>query len=211
MPAFKALPDPLPVPPEVPVSYLGSISQRVESNGALSYEQQSALLLDIKKCVRDADLSPLDVTVLLSGFRKRRDTLLSTAEEIDILLEKVASSERKAKEEADRKAKEEADRKAGQGVLAAEMIVEKQLLAKNESNQSSTVSSSGKENNQDDGSSSNRKKVIFFSIWIVFFIVTFIWVYSSDGDFTHSLIGSFSVSLFPAFLTYLFMGGLDDG
>ncbi len=122
--SFEPLPDPLPEPPAVPVSYVGTISQKIESSFNLSYEQQSVLLLDIKKCLRDSDVSETDAVVLLKEFRKRRDLLVSTAEEIDILLEKLERSEKeaeekeeeeeakKAEEAAELKAKQEVERKA---------------------------------------------------------------------------------------------------
>src|SRR5262245_25352259 len=47
------LPDPLPVPPDVPLSYLASLGRLVDGVAPLTYEQQSGLLIDLRKALRD--------------------------------------------------------------------------------------------------------------------------------------------------------------
>ncbi len=85
VPRPKPLPDPLPPPPEVPISYLGSLTQQVETTAALSYEQQSALVVDLRKSLRDPE-TVADGRKLLERLRKRRDLFATIAEEIEELL-----------------------------------------------------------------------------------------------------------------------------
>lgn len=85
IPPPQALPDPLPDPPPVPLSYLGGITEQLESDGTLSYEAQSALLLDLKRGLRDPETQD-DARTLLEKMRCRRDILSSIAEEVDELL-----------------------------------------------------------------------------------------------------------------------------
>lgn len=86
MPSATALPDPLPAPPDAPVSYLGSLTQKVDIAQDLNYEEQSALLLDLRRSLRTSE-SEADARVLLGRLRKRPDLLAKIAEEIDRLME----------------------------------------------------------------------------------------------------------------------------
>lgn len=85
VPPTEPLPDPLPPPPEAPISYLGSLTEQVETTSTLSYEEQSVLLVDLKRSLRDPE-SAGDARKLLERLRKRRDLLAAIAEEIDELL-----------------------------------------------------------------------------------------------------------------------------
>jgi hypothetical protein len=85
IPPAKPLPDPLPEPPAVPISYLGSLAQQIESTLSLDYSKQSTLLLDLKRGLRDRETFD-DVRNLLVELRKRPDLLASIAREIDELL-----------------------------------------------------------------------------------------------------------------------------
>lgn len=76
------LPDPLPAPPDVPLSYLGSLTEQVETAATLSYEQQSALVVDLKRSLRDPEATA-DARRLLARLRKRRDLFATIADEID--------------------------------------------------------------------------------------------------------------------------------
>ncbi|MFM9103633.1 MAG: toll/interleukin-1 receptor domain-containing protein, partial [Cyanobium sp.] len=72
LPVGVPLPDPLPPPPEVPLSYLSTLSQQVESPSTLSIEYQSRLVLELKTGLRDPASFP-DARELLSRQRDRRD------------------------------------------------------------------------------------------------------------------------------------------
>jgi hypothetical protein len=88
-------PEPLPPPPEVPASYLGTLAQRIDDPAALSYEAQSALLLDLRQAMRDAQ-SRADADLLLSRLRCRRDLLAAIAEEIDAMRERTQPPSRRS-------------------------------------------------------------------------------------------------------------------
>ena len=85
IPPPAALPDPLPTPPEAPISYLGNLAEQVSTSASISYEKQCAVLLDLRRGLRDPNTAT-DVKVLLNKFRKRNDLFATIAEEIDELL-----------------------------------------------------------------------------------------------------------------------------
>ncbi len=91
VPPTEPLPDPLPAPPEAPISYLGNFTKQIETTSTLSYEEQSALVVDLKRSLRDPETAD-DARTLLERLRKRRDLFAAMAEEIDELLD----SKRKA-------------------------------------------------------------------------------------------------------------------
>jgi hypothetical protein len=87
IPPAKSLPDPLPVPPEAPLSSLGDLVLLLESTNTMNFEEQSALLFKLKKHLLDpADYD--DSRKLLLSMRKRPDLLVSIADELDELLRK---------------------------------------------------------------------------------------------------------------------------
>jgi hypothetical protein len=87
----EPLPDPLPEPPEVPISYLGDLSERIERASTLSYEQQSALIVDLKRGLRDPAAFD-DSLALLGKLRRRRDLLATIGDEVDEMLKTVKLS-----------------------------------------------------------------------------------------------------------------------
>jgi hypothetical protein len=70
-----ALPDPLPPPPRVPVSYLSTLKERIDSPGSLSAQDQIGLMFELEAAVRDGRPAAEMRDVLLS--LKRRDDLLA--------------------------------------------------------------------------------------------------------------------------------------
>jgi TIR domain len=90
LPAAPALPDPLPTPPMAPISYLGGLAQQIESPSPLGYEQQAALVSDLRRSLRDPG-SAHDAHELLAKLRRRRDLLATIAEDIDELLASTRS------------------------------------------------------------------------------------------------------------------------
>jgi hypothetical protein len=86
---LAALPDPLPAPPAVPVSYLGALATRVVAP-SLSYEEQTALVVDIKTSLRDSATAD-DARQLLLKLKRRPDLLAKTEKEIDELLQVAAA------------------------------------------------------------------------------------------------------------------------
>ena len=79
------LPDPLPASPEVPISYLSELARQVEATSALGFEEQTALLVTLKRSLRKPEDSK-DAHRLLQSLRSRRDLLASVADEIDEVL-----------------------------------------------------------------------------------------------------------------------------
>jgi hypothetical protein len=82
LPTGVPLPDPLPAPPEVPLSYLANLSQQIESPATLSFAEQSRLVLELKRGLRDP-ATQQDARDLLGRLRARRDLLATIAEEMD--------------------------------------------------------------------------------------------------------------------------------
>ena len=85
LPAAGPLPDPLPSPPAVPVSYLSELGQKVDTSEALTHDDQSSLIIQLRQSVRDPETAN-DGRVLLARLRKRRDLFAGIADEIDGLL-----------------------------------------------------------------------------------------------------------------------------
>jgi parvulin-like peptidyl-prolyl isomerase len=85
LPCAGPLADPLPPEPEVPTSYLGGLSEQISGPAVLSFDQQSGLLLDLKRGLGDPETTQ-DSRELLKRLRKRRDLLATIASEIDWLL-----------------------------------------------------------------------------------------------------------------------------
>lgn len=85
VPPPKPLPDPLPSPPQAPISYLANLAEKVETTTTLSYESQCALLVDLKKSLRDTENAD-DTRMLIERLRKRRDLFVTIGEEIDDLV-----------------------------------------------------------------------------------------------------------------------------
>lgn len=85
LPPERSLPDPLPQPPEVPISYLGSLKAEIETSATLSFADQSALLLKLQERLR-SDPSEKGVYELLRRLKQRDETYHRIAENIDELL-----------------------------------------------------------------------------------------------------------------------------
>jgi hypothetical protein len=82
LPPAGPLPDPLPPAPAVPLSYLGTLTEQIDQAAVLSYEAQSALIVDLRANARDPE-TRADAITLLRRLRKRRDLFASIGDEID--------------------------------------------------------------------------------------------------------------------------------
>jgi TIR domain-containing protein len=91
VPRPEPLPDPLPPPPEVPISYLARLTEQVDTTSTLSYGEQSALVGDLKRGLRDP-VTIHDARTLLERLRKRRDLFAAIADEIDELLNRTRTA-----------------------------------------------------------------------------------------------------------------------
>ena len=88
LPPRGPLPDPLPQPPEAPMSYLGELAQRVAAPGPLSREAQGALVIDLKVSLRDPETA-VDARILLQRLGQREDILNVIYREIEDVLEQT--------------------------------------------------------------------------------------------------------------------------
>lgn len=79
------LPDPLPKPPEVPLSYLGKLAPLVNSSSDLSRAQQADLLFELRAGLNDPETAD-ETRDLLRQLRARPDLLARVGRDIDDLL-----------------------------------------------------------------------------------------------------------------------------
>ncbi|HEX5884251.1 MAG TPA: TIR domain-containing protein [Pyrinomonadaceae bacterium] len=84
-PAAPPLPDPLPSPPPVPISYLGTLKERIDVPGSLSPQDQSLLFLELEEAISEGR-NPVEVRDLLLSFRRRDDLLAKVGTKIDAAL-----------------------------------------------------------------------------------------------------------------------------
>ena len=90
IPPSKTLPDPLPDPPELPISSLSAIAKQIESESCLSYDSQSSLILQLKKNI--SNFPSQDSYFLLKKFRERSDIYATIEDEIGELISENDSS-----------------------------------------------------------------------------------------------------------------------
>ncbi len=88
LPAPQPLPDPLPKSPEVPISYLGELKEQIETTEALTFQEQSTMVLRLEEGLKEKDNSN-DVRHLLERLRKREDLFAKVASKIDDILSSV--------------------------------------------------------------------------------------------------------------------------
>lgn len=86
---INPLPNLLPDPPEIPISYLGKVTQQIESDKTLNYEKQISLVSEIKRYIDQSDYNNDDMLILLKKFRRRRDLYAHASDDIDVLLNKI--------------------------------------------------------------------------------------------------------------------------
>lgn len=84
-PDASPLPNPLPAQPDVPVSYLGTLKERIEVNGSLSSQEQNLLFLELEEAI-DEGRSPSEVRELLLSLKRRDDLLARVAVKVDAAL-----------------------------------------------------------------------------------------------------------------------------
>ena len=68
LPSPKPLPVPLPPPLEVFLSYLGSLAKQVETTSKLSYQEQSGLVVELRRSLLDSKTSE-NTRILLEKLR----------------------------------------------------------------------------------------------------------------------------------------------
>lgn len=91
LPPAQDMPDPLPEPPEVPISYLGNLKAEIETDKHLTFEEQSALLLKLKERLKHEN-EKKDVYELLRRLKDRDELFFKIAQQIDTILEESPST-----------------------------------------------------------------------------------------------------------------------
>ena len=84
-PDAAPLPDPLPSPPPVPISYLGTLKERIDAPGSLSPQDQNLLFLELEEAISEGR-NPIEVRDLLLSFRRRDDLLAKVGTKVDAAL-----------------------------------------------------------------------------------------------------------------------------
>jgi hypothetical protein len=84
-PSATTLPDPLPTPPIVPVSYLSTLKDRIDSIEPLSPQDQVQLLFELEEELQEGR-SPTETRDLLMRLRRRDELLAKIATKIDAAL-----------------------------------------------------------------------------------------------------------------------------
>lgn len=87
-PPTAPLPDPLPTPPHVPISYLSTLKERVDSSEPLSSQEQITLLFELEEGLREGR-SPTEIRDLLLRLKRRDDLLAKIATKIDAALKSL--------------------------------------------------------------------------------------------------------------------------
>ena len=76
------LPDPLPPAPRVPVSYLSTLKERIDSPAPLSAQEQIGLVFELEAAVRDGRPAA-EMQDLLLALKRRDDLLAKVATRVD--------------------------------------------------------------------------------------------------------------------------------
>jgi hypothetical protein len=84
-PPNPPMPDPLPTPPRVPISYLSTLTERIDSSEPLDSQDQITLLFDLEAGLREGR-SPTEIRDLLLRLKRRDDLLAKVAVKIDAAL-----------------------------------------------------------------------------------------------------------------------------
>ena len=89
-PAGKPLPNPLPAPPAVPVSYLGSLSDKIDASKRLGDEDQYALCTQLA-IAKSKGHSAGEIREMATRLLKRPELLASANEQIQQILDGLES------------------------------------------------------------------------------------------------------------------------
>lgn len=87
-PPTPPLPDPLPTPPRVPVSYLSNLKERIDSTEPLSSQDQKTLLSELEEKLQEGR-SPTEIRDLLLSLKRRDDLLAKVGTKVDALLKSL--------------------------------------------------------------------------------------------------------------------------
>ncbi len=96
-----ALPDPLPEPPDVPISYLARILDEISQPEVLSYDQQFSFLYRLRDHLRETG-NAVDVKKALNELGRRKDLYARVKEEMTVLLQEVEQAQNTTSQDAAR-------------------------------------------------------------------------------------------------------------
>ena len=87
-PSTPPLPEPLPLSPPVPVSYLSTLKEKIDSREPLSEQNQITLLFELEEDIRNGR-SPVEIRDLLLRLKRRDDLLAKISVKIDAALQSL--------------------------------------------------------------------------------------------------------------------------
>lgn len=87
-PRSTPLPDSLPTSPPVPVSYLTTLKDRINTSSALDPQEQKALVFELEAGLREGR-SPQEIRDLMLSLKRREDLLAKVGNMIDVALERI--------------------------------------------------------------------------------------------------------------------------
>jgi hypothetical protein len=82
------LPDPLPEPPAVPVSYVVNLSRLIDSDSELDKDQQMKLVFELRKHYHD-ERPAKEIVPLVHKLKKRDDLFAKVQRDLDDLLDEI--------------------------------------------------------------------------------------------------------------------------
>ena len=89
-----ALPDPLPVPPALPLTYVAELRQQLDSAAPLTLQQQLTIVFQLRERLHDGG-DVRSIEQLLRRFKARDDLLAAVAPDVDQLLSRNPRSHRR--------------------------------------------------------------------------------------------------------------------
>ncbi|WP_075187741.1 TIR domain-containing protein [Teredinibacter haidensis] len=88
IPPAGALPETPPVRPEVPISYLVTVKERIDSSETLGYKEQLSIVIDLKNQLKEIR-SKQEIRELLLRLKGRDDLLAKVNAEIEALVKDI--------------------------------------------------------------------------------------------------------------------------
>lgn len=89
LPTAPPLPDLLPEPPPVPISYVVSLKEKIDCDAPLDYQDQIALVMKLRDRFREG--RPIEeITDLLDRLKRRDDLLAKVLQEIESVLAEIS-------------------------------------------------------------------------------------------------------------------------
>ncbi|WP_207496052.1 toll/interleukin-1 receptor domain-containing protein [Aridibaculum aurantiacum] len=91
LPPSPPLPDPLPEPPAVPISYLDTLKEKIDTPN-LGKNDQAIIVRELRNKLADKEVNKEDVVGLLYRLKKHDDLFASVAVEVDEMIKEVSTN-----------------------------------------------------------------------------------------------------------------------